>query len=376
MKRIIFIFSLLAFFFFSAEAAADSEPIGVVIEVYGEVRAENGENSMPLALKDALAVSDTVITGADGRIKILLKDDTIITLGADSDLELRAFADISESPQFNAYLLKGAMRVITGKITEMNPDGFMVSTPHSTVGIRGTIFCLRTDERQTALYVLNTDKTVIFNGTSVEENYKAVAERGLPPQITPLARQEKENIIREFVLPPDRPDNSGIGAASDLTASTLLEYNETHSMPPTDGLQPPAVTEAAFNGTILSANNNGVFSFNVDLLSGNINNAATSGSYTSSYDGYFEWGLSGGKGEFCADGNFEITGFGGAGNFAYNDWSPDMEFNSSLTWITGSASSFDSGTPIVGGFFQLSLSDPGSSAPAAQIILPIEGAAK
>jgi hypothetical protein len=355
MKRnIILIFSLFAFFFFSAEAAENTAPIGMVIEVYGEVRAENGANSIPLALKDALAVSDTIITGSDGRVKILLRDDTIITLGADSDLELQTFADTGESPQFNARLLKGAMRVITGRITEMNPDGFMLTTPHSTIGIRGTIFSLLTDERQTALYVLNTDKTVIFNGTVIEENYKAIAETGQPLQITPLSRQEKETIIRDLVLPPVGGTNySGIVIEGDLTTPGLSDYNETHP-------QPLALT-GVFEGTILSATG-GTFSFDVDLISGGINNAVTSGSYGSS-----AWNLSGGSGEFCADGKFEITGFGDPGK------SLGAEFVSSQTWLAGS---FTSGSSIKDGYFQLSLSDPGSDVLLPPILLPIIGTAK
>jgi hypothetical protein len=390
MKRgIIFIFSLIiiTLFFFSAEAA-DTEPIGVVIELNGEVTAENGANKIALALKDALTESDTIITGAGGRVKILLRDDSVITLGADSTLELLVFSDIGESPEFKASFLKGTMRIITGKITEMNPEGFLISTPHSTVGIRGTILNLRTDERRTTLYVLNTDKTVIFNGTSIAENYKAVAEIGMPLQIIPLPRQEKEDIIRELVLPPGRLNNSGIGAESDLIASAV-QYNET----PTDSADnnpavnpsvtppitlplipstptpppPPGVTTATFQGTIPSAVN-GILSFDVGLLSGDITNAATSGTY-----GDFTWDLTGGKGEFCPDDKFEIIGFGGTAENAVNS---AQTLNSSQTWITGSAPSFDSGTSVSDGVFQLSVDDPADSKPSVRITLPIIGASQ
>jgi hypothetical protein len=386
MKRgIIFIFSLIiiTLFCFSAEAA-DTEPIGIVIEIYGEVTAENGASKVPLALKDALAVNDTIITGAGGRVKVLLRDDSVITLGEDSTIELLVFSDIDESPQFKASFLKGAMRIITGKITEMNPEGFLISTPHSTVGIRGTILNLRTDERRTTLYVLNTDKTVIFNGTSVAENYKAVAEIGMPLQIIPLPRQEKEDIIRELVLPPGRGNNSGIGAESDLIASAV-QYNETPTdsadnnpavnpsvtppvtlppLPSTPTPPPPSVTTATFQGTIPSAVN-GILSFDIGLLSGEITNAATSGTY-----GDFTWSLSGGKGELCPDDKFEIIGFGGTAGNALNS---AQTLNSSQTWITGSAPSLDSGASILGGVFQLSVDDPADSKPSARMTLPITG---
>jgi hypothetical protein len=386
MKRgIVFIFSLIiALFFFSAEAAEDTEPIGVVIELYGEVTAENGASKTQLALKDALAVSDTITTGAGGRVKILLRDDSVITLGADSTLELLVFSDIDESPQFKASFLKGTMRIITGKITEMNPEGFLISTPHSTVGIRGTILNLRADERRTTLYVLNTDKTVIFNGTSVEENYKAVAEIGQPTEVTPLSRQEKEDVIRELVLPPGRLNASGIGTEGDLSASVVQfngasadSGNSSDNPTPTPPPSPPALpptpppsspTTASFSGTI-GGNSANLFSFDVELTGtqrGDITNAATEG-----ISGSFEWNLYGGSGKFCDDHKFEIIGFTGT---AGNTLNTDQKLNSSQTWITGSAANYDTpNTSVTNGFFQLSVNDPAVSKPPERITLPIDG---
>jgi hypothetical protein len=388
MKRgIVFIFSLIiALFFFSAEAA--EEPIGVVIELYGEVTAENGGKRMQLALKDALAVSDTITTGAGGRVKILLRDDTVITLGADSTLELLIFSDIGESPEFKASFLKGTMRIITGKITEMNPEGFLISTPHSTVGIRGTILNLRADERRTTLYVLNTDKTVIFNGTSVAENYKAVAEIGMPVEITPLSRQEKEDVIRELVLPPGRLNESGIGTEGDLSAS-VVQFNgasadsgdssptppappppsnpplEPPPLPPLPPTPPPVYTTAKFEGTIPLAVN-GTFSFDVALDDGKITNAVTEGDYNN-----FHWELTDGSGEFCLDHKFEIIGFTGTAENALNT---DQKLNSSQTWISGSAANYDTeNTLVTDGVFQLSVNDPADLKAPARISVPIAG---
>jgi hypothetical protein len=151
---------------------------------------------------------------------------------------------------------------------------------------------------------------------------------------------------------------------SEMT-SDFVKYNETHPQPiPRTG---------TFQGTIPSAVD-GTFSFDVNLISGNINNAVTSGSYNDPVWGLdLNWDLNGGRGEFCADGKFEITGFYGTAENAGNS---DQELDRYQTWLAGNASSFNSGTPITDGYFQLSVSNPDDATPSAQIILPIEGAAK
>jgi hypothetical protein len=342
-------------------------------------------------------VSDTITTGFNSKVQILLRDDSAITLGEDSELELSEFSDIGVSPKFAANFVKGSLRIITGKITEANPEGFKITTQHATVGIRGTILSLRTDDQRTKLVVLNTDKTVIFNSVSVSENQWAVAEQGGTPIIAPLTQQEKEEEIREMIIAPITESTSGstegqaeeAGAEAEAEAEAEtgaappsaeagdsfaeipdIEYTPEIPFTPPDNPTPPITTTATYNGSV-GENGEGTFSFDLDIQKNTISNAKTSsidqtgltiGNANISGVNDVRWNLSNGSGEFCADGTFEVRNFeGNASNGAGGG-----SFDSTNTYLNGESR----GTDIIGEF-QLGFYDENVSGSTERINMPI-----
>jgi hypothetical protein len=382
------ILSLLGIFllFTLAAYAAEEEPIGIVIGIQGRVIVKNSSSAFPLALKSPLAVSDTVTTGFNSKVLILLRDDSAITLGEDSELELSEFSDIGVSPNFSANFVNGSLRIITGKIVEANPEGFKITTQHATVGIptvgiRGTILNLRTDDQRTKLVVLNTDKTVIFNSVSVSENQWAVAERGGTPVISPLTRQEKEEEIRDMIVAPiTEPvtESDDASAAPTPAAPTPaaeagdsfaeipdIQYTPDIPFTPPDNPTPPIITTAIFEGSV---GDKGVFSFNMDIFNGAITEAKTNGSY-----GGVLWNLSGGSGEFCRDGSdgfkgFEVRNFDGTASNGVTG----VEFDSLNTHFE-SQSAYDG---AIDGTFQLGMHDPTKANSEEKIYIPVNGGQK
>ncbi|MDR1650966.1 MAG: FecR family protein, partial [Synergistaceae bacterium] len=175
----------------AADRGADG--IGMVLAVEGAAEAVRGGSRLALKVRDRLREKDTVVTGAGAKLQILLDDDTSITMGAESSLEMREFSNAPENARFSAHIPRGRMRIITGETTERNPDGFRLTTRHATVGIRGTVLTLETNDDFTSVNVNNSDKTVIVNGTPVPEFYRAVImPGGNVPQITPLPSGERE----------------------------------------------------------------------------------------------------------------------------------------------------------------------------------------
>jgi hypothetical protein len=111
------------------------------------------------------------------------------------------------------------MLVITGVITEFNPEGFKIKTPRATIGIRGTIFLAEADDEYTAVRVYNSDKSVAVNDIEVKEAFKITVRRDAAPEILPLT-EEDITLGEELVLmsgddnPPSSPsvvseDNGG-----------------------------------------------------------------------------------------------------------------------------------------------------------------------
>lgn len=85
--------------------------------------------------------NDHVTTDGASRLQVLLKDQTVFTLGPDSDMVLDQF-DFDPNTQagkVTASIKKGVFRFVTGKIASAQPSAMKVKLPVGTIGIRGTI---------------------------------------------------------------------------------------------------------------------------------------------------------------------------------------------------------------------------------------------
>ncbi|MFA6316358.1 MAG: FecR family protein [Elusimicrobiota bacterium] len=84
---------------------------------------------------------DAVTTGANGRMQILLLDETVFTIGPNSSLVLDEFVydpKVGEG-RMTARVTKGVFRFVTGKIARENPANMRVKLPIGVIGIRGTM---------------------------------------------------------------------------------------------------------------------------------------------------------------------------------------------------------------------------------------------
>ncbi len=122
--------------------AASSRPAEAarVIAVTPGAFVQRGNARAPLKLKDPLYKEDQVSTDATGKLQLLFADDTTVAVAPDSMVNIADFS--FGGPAKASFALgvgRGLARVVTGKVVEQNREGFKVTTPHATVGIRGTI---------------------------------------------------------------------------------------------------------------------------------------------------------------------------------------------------------------------------------------------
>lgn len=82
------------------------------------------------------------VTGPDGHLKLLLPDETIFTLGPDSDMVLDDFVyDHNHSmTKAEAHFAKGIFRWVTGKLSQGHEHDVKIKIPIGDVGFRGTDF--------------------------------------------------------------------------------------------------------------------------------------------------------------------------------------------------------------------------------------------
>jgi hypothetical protein len=114
--------------------------IGRVIGLKGSVRAESGADVRELAINGPVYVQETVITGADGNVEIRFQDDTILSQGPSSTIELNEYVYNPDGPGSGLAfrMLEGTFRKVTGKIAEQNPESIQLESPLAVIGIRGT----------------------------------------------------------------------------------------------------------------------------------------------------------------------------------------------------------------------------------------------
>ena len=89
--------------------------------------------------------ADTLRTGTNGRLGIVLEDDTRISLGPDSEIRLDRFAykPAEGVLGFVLRVSRGVAAYVSGRIAKLAPDSIRLETPAAIVGVRGTTVAIR-----------------------------------------------------------------------------------------------------------------------------------------------------------------------------------------------------------------------------------------
>ena len=127
----------------SAEAAASS--VGLVKVVVGSAVVQRGDQTLPARPGLLLMEGDLLRTGADGRLGVVLRDDTRVSLGPETEIRIDRFV-FAPAQGHLALVLKmarGVAAYVSGKIAKLDPDAVRVETPVAIVGVRGTRFAAR-----------------------------------------------------------------------------------------------------------------------------------------------------------------------------------------------------------------------------------------
>ncbi len=148
MKKLIMIVSM-AVILWPGLLLADGTSIGFVKNVSGQAFISREHKLIPARINEKLLVSDTLITGTDGSIGVILQDDGVLSLGPKSRVDLTqfSFAPAENKLSFVAKVKRGTMVYLTGLIAKLNGKSVRVETPNAVCGVRGTQFAVKVDNR-------------------------------------------------------------------------------------------------------------------------------------------------------------------------------------------------------------------------------------
>jgi hypothetical protein len=126
---------------------AYAQDVGQIKTARGQVFVER--DGQRIAAKQGMAVrgSDRLVTGADGALGVTFLDDTRISAGPSTVVEIERyrFNSTTHDGQFDASLKKGSLAVVSGKMVKQTPGSLRVRTPSSIMGVRGTEFVVRVE---------------------------------------------------------------------------------------------------------------------------------------------------------------------------------------------------------------------------------------
>lgn len=126
---------------------AYASDIGQIKTVSGTVHVERDGQRLAAAPGMNVRQADTLVTGANGAVGVTFLDNSRLSAGPGSVLEIERynFNSTTHAGQFDASLKKGSLAVVSGKMVKQTPGSMRVRTPSSVMGVRGTEFTVRVD---------------------------------------------------------------------------------------------------------------------------------------------------------------------------------------------------------------------------------------
>ncbi|HEY9018678.1 FecR domain-containing protein [Thiomicrospira sp.] len=190
---VLFIFLL----FFSHQAWSS---VGTIVLATGAVEIQRADQVIEAQTGSSILEQDKIVTGDQARAQLRFSDNTVITLGHNTEFGVETFLNEgSNQAEAKFNIAKGTFKAITGQIGKAAPDKFKVKTRTATIGIRGTIFSGRiTPERE----MIATLSGLIFviedqTGLSVEVpagQFTRIAPGQPPEPPKPLTPQELQQM--------------------------------------------------------------------------------------------------------------------------------------------------------------------------------------
>jgi hypothetical protein len=125
-----------------AAEAEDPARVGFVNKAENEAEIVALSGATAAAVGTPVHMRDELLTGANGRLQVTFRDNTVLTLGENASVLIDRYVFDPEKGIGEAVLqaTKGAFRFATGRMKELSDKKIAISTPVADIGVRGTEF--------------------------------------------------------------------------------------------------------------------------------------------------------------------------------------------------------------------------------------------
>ena len=205
---------LIAILWLGAAARAD-EPVGHVAALEGGAETQHSGATAwtPLAAGDGVLLGDRLRTLADGRLKLHLRDDSVLTLGVSSELTVDEQTVGTQAPASRFGLAVGTLRAVVTERYGAPGARFEVETPTAIAGVRGTGFIASYDAAKEQTVIVGLfDTTFVRSRVETDKGHEVTLG---PGEATTVRRGSYP------LRPSPMPDDvlQGLGAATTGSSS-------------------------------------------------------------------------------------------------------------------------------------------------------------
>jgi hypothetical protein len=129
--------------------ALATEQAGVSAAVTGQVALSRPQvvTARPVVSGEPILLQDTIRSGVRSGAQVLLLDQTVFTIGPESELVVDEFVydPGTNAGKMSAKLAQGVFRFVSGTMAKKHPEDVTLALPSGTLGVRGTLVGGRVD---------------------------------------------------------------------------------------------------------------------------------------------------------------------------------------------------------------------------------------
>jgi Ca2+-binding RTX toxin-like protein len=125
----------------AAQAPGGAEPVGQFESMSGTVVAVRADGTrVELNTGDPIYQGDTLVTGADGSVGVVLADQTTFSMVNSSQMVIdqMVYDPGTNEGSISISVVEGVFIFVSGQIAKTDPDAMSLNIPVATIGIRGT----------------------------------------------------------------------------------------------------------------------------------------------------------------------------------------------------------------------------------------------
>jgi hypothetical protein len=172
-------------------AEESKDGIGFYTAVLGQATVTHpGETRvLPVKLHDEVLFKDVIQTQNESRARALFQDDSMLTVGENSRVEIDEYIYNPEKNVRQAIvkLMQGQVRALVSKVFKANGSRFEIHTPSAVAAARGTYFTVWVKNGQSGIINIGEKGRVDFTSggmtVAVDPGFFSIAHKGQAPSV-------------------------------------------------------------------------------------------------------------------------------------------------------------------------------------------------